>query len=60
MEQLKNEKSDMYNLELYDKIKAKRREETPDPVLYRFPDDRLSVKEKLQHIKLQKTIRNNI
>jgi hypothetical protein len=29
-------------------------------VLYRFPDDRLSVKEKLQHIKLQKTIRNNI
>lgn len=60
MEQLKNEKSEMYNLELYDKIKAKRREETPDPVLYRFPDDRLSVKEKLQHIKLQRTIRNNI
>lgn len=57
---LKNEKSELYNPELYEKIKAKRREETPDPVLYRFPDDRLSVKEKLAHIKLQKTIRNNI
>jgi hypothetical protein len=29
-------------------------------VLRRFPHDRLSVKEKLQHIKLEKTIRNNI
>ena len=48
------------NKVLYDKIKAKRREETPDPVLRRFPNDRLSVKEKLQHIKLEKTIRNNI
>ena len=48
------------NKVLYDKIKAKRREETPDPVLRRFPHDRLSVKEKLQHIKLEKTIRNNI
>ena len=45
---------------LYEKIKEKRREETPDPVLRRFPNDRLSVKEKLQHIKLEKTIRNNI
>jgi hypothetical protein len=48
------------NLTLYDKIKAKRREETPDPILRRFPHDRLSVKEKLQHIKLEKMIRNNI
>jgi hypothetical protein len=48
------------NKVLYDKIKETRRNETPDPVLRRFPNDRLSVKEKLQHIKLEKLIRNNI